>query len=107
MSEIAPVSTDDSMVKVTELHTRDGQQYLTGPKLVRLSAPRRPELTTLDNVRQEMGRVYRMAKHGRMRTDEASRLTFMLGEIRKAIAEDELAVKIMAEIKALKDARAK
>jgi hypothetical protein len=74
------------------------------PKLTVISADKQPEtvdgrtgkpegtppqikLKTLDNVRQEMARVYRDARQGRIDTQEGSRLIYMLGQLSKTIAE--------------------
>lgn len=50
-------------------------------------APRRTpakiNLSTLHDLRREMARVYRDARAGRIETQDASRLTYMLGELVK------------------------
>ena len=67
-----------------------GQEYLPGPKLVRLPTRRGPELASLTDVRKEMSKVYREARSGKLRSDEASRFTFMLASIGKVLEVCEL-----------------
>lgn len=45
-------------------------------------------LTTADDIRVEMAKVYRAAKRGQMPTQDATRLVYILGEMRKAIELD-------------------
>ena len=54
-------------------------------------------LDTLAGVRAEMARLYRLALNGRMRTDELTRLIFVLKEIR-ACVEAELLVDIQQRL---------
>jgi hypothetical protein len=61
------------------------QEYLPGPTVVRLPTRRGPELSTLTDVRKEMSKVYRQARSGKLRTEEASRFTFMLSSIGKVL----------------------
>lgn len=42
-------------------------------------------LTTADEIRVEMAKVYRLARRGQMPTDQATKLTYILGELRKAL----------------------
>ena len=42
------------------------------------------KLTNADEIRLEMARVYREARAGKLEAQEATRLVYMLGEIRKA-----------------------
>lgn len=60
-------------------------------------------LATADDIRVEMAKVYRAAKRGQMPTQDATRLVYMLGEVRKAI---ELGV-IEQRIQELENAHAK
>lgn len=43
-----------------------------------------PRLSTADDIRLEMARVYRAAKSGQIPPEVATRLVYILGEIRKA-----------------------
>lgn len=56
------------------------------PAPVRLAAVRNHpiKLGTPDEMRLEMARVYREARAGKLDTQEASRLVYILGELRKA-----------------------
>ena len=42
------------------------------------------KLTNADEIRLEMARVYREARAGKLEAQQATRLVYMLGEIRKA-----------------------
>ena len=57
------------------------------PRLVRLVPIK---LDTFRNIRDELGRLYREARQGRIATTDATRLAYLLGEIRKAIADEDL-----------------
>ena len=52
---------------------------------------KRVQLSTLQDTRREMAEVYRLARGGKIRIEEASRLCYMLDRISQAIrAEKEL-----------------
>jgi hypothetical protein len=48
------------------------------------------KLDTFGNIRTELGRLYREARQGHIATADATRLAYLLGEIRKAIADEDL-----------------
>nr|EDZ38377.1 MAG: Hypothetical protein CGL2_07414003 [Leptospirillum sp. Group II '5-way CG'] len=70
--------------------------------------PRWMSLRTLMDVRVEMARVYREARSKKIPSGEASRLTFILGQISRIIESEELSRRaelietIMKERKAVK-----
>jgi hypothetical protein len=78
------------MANVSEMQVSTSQDYLPGPRVVRLPTRRGPELASLTDVRKEMSKVYRQARSGKIRTDEASRFTFMLASIGKVLEVCEL-----------------
>jgi hypothetical protein len=73
------------MSEVSELRPSGSAEYLPGPRVISLPTRRGPELASLTDVRREMSKVYRQAKSGRIRTEDASRYTFMLASIGKVL----------------------
>lgn len=73
------------------------------PTLTLLPTPRRrgPVLETLTDVRREMARIYRHMRHGRIDTQDATRMTYVLTEIAKIIKTTELDARIDAVERAL------
>ena len=63
--------------------------------------PRRPVLQTLPDVRREMARVYREMRRGRIETQDATRMTYVLSQIAKIIQTAELDARIEAVERAL------
>jgi hypothetical protein len=63
--------------------------------------PRRPVLKTLPDVRREMARVYREMRRGRLETQDATRMTYVLTQIAKIIQTAELEARIEAVERAL------
>ena len=61
-------------------------------------------LATAEDIRKEMAKVYRQAKRGQIATAEATRLVYILGEIRKAIETETLEAQV-AELERLYDQR--
>jgi hypothetical protein len=78
------------------------QEYLPGPRVVKLPTRRGPELSSSLEVRKEMSKVYREARRGRIKTEEAARLMYMLLSIGKQIEIAELEAEIRQEIEQLK-----
>ena len=68
-----------------------------------LPSPRRrgPVLETLTDVRREMARVYRNMRHGRIDTQDATRMTYVLSQIAKIIQTAELDARVAAVERAL------
>lgn len=64
--------------------------------------PRRPSLQTLPEVRREMARVYRDMRHGRIETQDGTRLTYVLTQIAKVIQVAELDARVEAVERALR-----
>jgi hypothetical protein len=64
------------------LVTIDGQTGNPGtpPRLVRVSPVK---LDGMRSIRDEMGRVYREARSGKIETQDATRLVFMLDKLRE------------------------
>jgi hypothetical protein len=54
------------------------------------------KLQTLDDVRREMGSVYRDARGGRLDPKDAARLAYVLGEMVKLLAVKELEARLAA-----------
>ena len=87
-TEIAPVATDNPPPR---------------PVVTLLSSPRRrgPVLETLTDVRREMARVYRGMRHGRIDSQDATRMTYVLTQIAKIIQTAELDARVAAVERAL------
>jgi len=58
-------------------------------------------LETLTDVRREMARVYRGMRHGRIDTQDATRMTYVLSQIAKIIQTAELEARVSAVERAL------
>ena len=60
---------------------------LDGATLALVPTPqrRKAQLNSIEGVRREMARIYREAEAGKRDTAEASKLTFMLGQIGKIL----------------------
>lgn len=58
---------------------------LDGPTLALVPTPqlRKVQVNTREGVRREMSRIYREAEAGKRDTADASRMTFMLGQVGK------------------------
>jgi hypothetical protein len=68
-----------------------------------LPTPRRrgPVLESLTDVRREMAKVYRQMRHGRIDTQDATRMTYVLTQLAKIIQTTELEARIEAVERAL------
>jgi len=75
----------------------------TRPIVTLLPTPRRrgPVLETVTGVRREMARVYRHMRHGRIDTQDATRMTYVLSQIAKIIQTAELEARVAAVERAL------
>ena len=80
-TEIAPVATDNPPPR---------------PVVTLVPSPRRrgPALETLTDVCREMARVYRGMRHGRIDSQDATRMTYVLTQIAKIIQTAELEARI-------------
>jgi len=58
---------------------------------------RKAQLNTLEGVRRELARIYREAESGKRDTADASRLTFMLGQIGKLLELTEIERRLTEE----------
>ena len=58
-------------------------------KTLRVIPPPRLNLTTVDDIRRELGKVYRDARSGALQTQEATRLGYLLDLLRKMIEAGE------------------
>lgn len=88
-TENAPVPVDNSQ----------------SPRVLALvPTPRRrgPVLESLTDVRREMATVYRHMRHGRIDTQDATRMTYVLSQIAKIIQTAELEARVEAVERALK-----
>ena len=54
------------------------------------------DLHSLDDVRREMGKLYREARAGRIDTRDATRLAYILGEMVKLFAVREIEARVKA-----------
>ena len=81
---------------------------LPRPVVTLLPSPRRrgPVLETLTDVRREMARVYRGMRHGRIDSQDATRMTYVLTQIAKIIQTAELEARI-ERLEAAADAAAR
>ncbi len=61
-----------------------------GPLTLAPIPPRRIDLATLENVRQEMARVYRFVDQGKIETQEGTRRVYILSQIGKVIEAADL-----------------
>lgn len=60
------------------------------------TTPPRTALTKLEHVRDELARVYRSARTGKIETQEATRLTYILVALSKVIESSDLEQRIDA-----------
>ncbi len=58
------------------------------------TTPPRTALTRLEHVRDELARVYRQARTGKIETQEATRLTYILVALSKVIENSDLEERI-------------
>ena len=58
-------------------------------------------LESFTDVRREMARVYRHMRHGRIDTQDATRMTYVLSQIAKIIQTAELEARVAAVERAL------
>ena len=56
--------------------------------------PPRTALTRMEHVRDEMARVYRVARTGKIDTADASRLTYMLATLAKIIESSDIEARL-------------
>ncbi len=56
--------------------------------------PREIKLKTADDVRLEMGKVYREMRHGKIESGEGTKLVYVLGQIGKVIELHEIEKRI-------------
>ena len=87
----------------TEIATVASDNPPPRPVVTLLPSPRRrgPALETLTDVRREMARVYRHMRHGRIDTQDATRMTYVLSQIAKIIQTAELEARVAAVERAL------
>ena len=73
-------------------------QSIDGATLALVPTPgrRKAQLNTLEGVRRELARIYREAESGKRDTADASRLTFMLGQIGKLLELTEIERRLTA-----------
>jgi len=89
------MTTENALVPIDKTQTT--------PTLALLPTPQRrgPVLETLTDVRREMARVYRQMRHGRIDTQDATRMTYVLSQIAKIIETTQLDARIEAVERAL------
>jgi len=81
---------------MSQLPSSTPQQFLPAPTVVALRTRRGPELASLIAVRKEMSKVYRQVRSGKIRSEEGSRLTFILASIGKVIEAADLEQRLIA-----------
>jgi hypothetical protein len=54
------------------------------------------KLDTLRNIRDEIGRVYREARCGKIQTQDATRLVFVLDKLREVVVDMDLETRLHA-----------
>ncbi len=81
---------------VHETETLDGRTFSVLPTPLKEVKRRKPQLTTVEGVRVELARIYREAEEGKRDVAEASKLTYMLGEIRKTLEVAEIETRLGA-----------
>jgi len=87
----------------TEIAPVEPDNLLPRRVVTLLPSPRRrgPVLETLTDVRREMARVYRGMRHGRIDSQDATRMTYVLSQIAKIIQTTELEARVAAVERAL------
>lgn len=65
-------------------------------QLVDDPTPSKIPLKSIDDVRVEMAKVYRLMRQGRMESQEGTRLTYVLAQIGKLIESHELEIRLRA-----------
>lgn len=75
--------------------TIDGEagNVIPPPRLVRTPPIK---LDSLRNLRDELGRVYREARCGRIPTQDATRLAFILGQLRELVVVMDIETRLAA-----------
>lgn len=71
--------------------TIDGESGKPLPVPARIPCTR---LSTVREIRREMATVYRLARYGRMRTQDATRLAFILTQIVKTLEFEDLQLRL-------------
>lgn len=71
-------------------------QVIEGEVIPRATPPARFRLSTVRDLRREMGKVYAEARNGSLPTAEAARLTWMLQTLVAVIRDSELEQRIIA-----------
>lgn len=79
-------------------YERDDRNHASnrGEIIPRLPTPLKIRLSNLEEVRQEMSKVYRDARSNRLDSQDASRLVYMLGQIAKMLETNELVRRVEA-----------
>lgn len=72
------------------------EQAIAGMLEVLTPTPARIRLSRLRDVRGELAKVYADARHGRIDTQDASRLAFVLGQLGKLIEAEEFERRLVA-----------
>lgn len=80
-------------------------EYLPAPRDTDSPRVRGVELSTLVAVRKEMSKVYRQVRAGKIRSEEGSRLTYMLSTLQKVIEALELQQHIADRLDQLEQVR--
>lgn len=73
---------------------QDSPATIDGTTLKVLPTPRRIDLATLEQVRQEMARVYRDMRVGSIESQEGTRLVYVLAQLAKLHESTEVAKRL-------------
>jgi hypothetical protein len=68
----------------------DERNLDTAPKVAADPAPRRDRLASLAEIRREMAKVYRQMRSGKVKTQDGTRLAYVLSMIGKLIESSDL-----------------
>ncbi|MBZ0145041.1 MAG: hypothetical protein K8F56_15825 [Rhodocyclaceae bacterium] len=74
--------------------TQDSPATIDGATLKVLPTPRRIDLATLEQVRQEMARVYRDMRAGSIESQDGTRLVYVLAQLAKLHESTEVAKRL-------------
>jgi len=79
---------------MTSRCTQESPATIDGATLQVLPTPRRIDLANLEQVRQEMARVYRDMRHGSIESPDGTRLGYVLAQLAKLHETTEVAKRL-------------
>jgi hypothetical protein len=81
------------------------QEFLPAPRDTGGPRVRGPELSTLVAVRKELSKVYRQVRAGKIRSEEGSKLCYMLGQLKTVVEAVEIQQHVADRLDQLEQAR--